>query len=112
MFDIGFTELLLVATIGLIVIGPEKLPHTIRMLRAWVTRIKSTVTDLQVELENELNTQDMQQRIAQAAKESGITDIKQGLESELKLAHKAIASETKPVEENLTAKPNTSSDAP
>lgn len=91
MFDIGFTELLVVATIGLIVIGPEKLPHTIRMLRAWVTRIKSTVTDLQAELENELNTQDIQQRIAQAAKESGITDIKQGIESETNLQKKPAA---------------------
>lgn len=91
MFDIGFTELLVVATIGLIVIGPEKLPHTIRMLRAWMTRIKSTVTDLQAELENELNTQDIQQRIAQAAKESGITDIKQGIDSATNLQKKPAA---------------------
>lgn len=100
MFDIGFSELLVVATIGLIVIGPEKLPHTIRMLRAWVTRIKSTVTDLQAELENELNTQDIQQRIAQAAKESGITDIKKSIESETTLQKKPAA------------KQNTSSDEP
>lgn len=100
MFDIGFSELLVVATIGLIVIGPEKLPHTIRMLRAWVTRIKSTVTDLQAELENELNTQDIQQRIAQAAKESGITDIKKSIESETNLQKKPAA------------KQNTSSDEP
>ncbi|HEY9135208.1 MAG TPA: Sec-independent protein translocase protein TatB [Pseudomonadales bacterium] len=99
MFDIGFTELLVVATIGLIVIGPEKLPHTIRMLRAWMTRIKSTVTDLQAELENELNTQDIQQRIAQAAKESGITDIKQGIDSETNLQKKPAAKQNPSADE-------------
>lgn len=83
MFDIGFTELLVVAVIGLIVIGPEKLPHTIRMLRAWITRIKSTVTELQIDLEKELNAEEMTKRLAQTTEQSALTEIKEDLESSL-----------------------------
>lgn len=83
MFDIGFTELLVVAVIGLIVIGPEKLPHTIRMLRAWTTRIKSTVTELQVDLEKELNAEEMKKRIARTTEQSALTEITKDLESSL-----------------------------
>ena len=36
MFDIGFAELLLVAVVGLLVIGPERLPEAIRTGSAWV----------------------------------------------------------------------------
>ncbi len=83
MFDIGFTELLLVAVIGLIVIGPEKLPHTIRMLRAWITRIKSTVTELQIDLEKELDAEEMKKRLTQTTEQSTLTEIKKDLENSL-----------------------------
>jgi len=40
MFDMGFTELLLVGIVGLLVIGPERLPGTIRTTMVWVNRIR------------------------------------------------------------------------
>ena len=40
MFDIGFPELLLISVVALLVIGPEKLPDTIRTVSLWVGRIQ------------------------------------------------------------------------
>lgn len=75
MFDIGFTELVLLGVIGLLVIGPQKLPHTIRMIVAWTGRIKRTVNDLKVELEHEVDAQEIRQRIEDEIEKTGVKEI-------------------------------------
>ena len=55
MFDIGFTELLIVAIVGLLVIGPERLPGAIRTGSAWLGRIKRGFNDIKLEVEQELH---------------------------------------------------------
>ncbi|MBL4608156.1 MAG: twin-arginine translocase subunit TatB [Pseudomonadales bacterium] len=81
MFDIGFTELMLLGIIGLVVIGPQKLPHTIRMIAAYTGRIKRTVNDLKQELEQEVDAQEIRQRIQQEIEDSGLQQLKQEIES-------------------------------
>lgn len=80
MFDIGFTELVLLGIIGLVVIGPQKLPHTIRMISAYTGRIKRTVNDLKHELEQEVDAQELRQRIQQEMQQSGLQELKQDIE--------------------------------
>lgn len=102
MFDIGFIELVVVACIGLIVIGPEKLPHTIRMIRAWITRFKITMNDIQVELEKELETEDLKKRLEKAEEKSGLKIIKHEVENDLKLLKESISQEKNSSEETST----------
>ncbi|MCY3639500.1 MAG: Sec-independent protein translocase protein TatB, partial [Gammaproteobacteria bacterium] len=40
MFDIGFPELMLVAIVGLLVIGPNRLPEALRTLGLWLGRMR------------------------------------------------------------------------
>jgi sec-independent protein translocase protein TatB len=40
MFDIGFWELSLIAIIGMIVLGPERLPVAIRTVRGWISGVR------------------------------------------------------------------------
>ena len=54
MFDIGATELLLVAIIGLIVVGPERLPRLARSIGLWVNRARRQMTSIQREINREL----------------------------------------------------------
>lgn len=63
MFDIGFSELVLVAIVALLVLGPEKLPHTIRMVAAYTGRIKRAVNQLKYELESEVEAQERKLRL-------------------------------------------------
>ena len=55
MFDIGFTELVLIAVVGLLVIGPERLPDTVRTAAQWLRRLKRGFNDIKREVEQELH---------------------------------------------------------
>lgn len=63
MFDLGFTEILLLGAIALIVLGPEKLPHAARMAGAWYARIRRSISSIQREIEQEVNGLEMKQRV-------------------------------------------------
>ena len=39
MFDIGFAELLVIAVVALVVMGPERLPQTLRTMGLWIGQI-------------------------------------------------------------------------
>ena len=47
MFDIGWQELLVLAVLAIVVIGPKDLPRTIRTVTNWVRKARSMVRDLQ-----------------------------------------------------------------
>ncbi len=55
MFDIGFTELLLIGVVALIVVGPERLPSVIRTTLGYVRQIKSSFANVRDEVERELD---------------------------------------------------------
>lgn len=54
MFDIGFSELLVVAVVALLVLGPERLPRAARFTGLWVRRARAQWYSVKSELENEL----------------------------------------------------------
>ena len=51
MFDIGFTELLLVGIVALLVLGPERLPEAIRSTSRLLHRLRASFNSLQRELD-------------------------------------------------------------
>ncbi len=57
MFDIGFAELVLLAIVGLIVIGPEQLPGTIRTLSVWLNKLRRSYNDIRLEVQQELHNE-------------------------------------------------------
>ena len=71
MFDIGATELLLVAIIGLIVVGPERLPRLARSIGLWVNRARRQMTSIQREINRELEMEDLKKQLT--AKGGGLT---------------------------------------
>jgi sec-independent protein translocase protein TatB len=77
MFDLGFTEMLLVLVVGLLVIGPEQLPGTIRTATVWLRKIKRSFNDIKASLEEEIGADDIR---AQLRKESILDDFKENAE--------------------------------
>ncbi|WP_027965924.1 Sec-independent protein translocase protein TatB [Halomonas halocynthiae] len=63
MFDIGFLELLLIGVVGLLVLGPERLPMAARTVGMWVGRIKRSVSGIQREINEQLRTEEVRQKI-------------------------------------------------
>lgn len=55
MFDIGFSEILVIFILALIVLGPEKLPRVVREVGRWVGRARAMARQFQEQLEDEID---------------------------------------------------------
>jgi len=63
MFDIGFAELLVVGVLGLIILGPERLPKAARTLGLLVGKVRRTMSGIQQEIEREVRNQELQEKL-------------------------------------------------
>ncbi len=59
MFDIGFSEVLLIFVIALIVLGPEKLPRAASQVGRWVGRARAMARQFKEQLEEEVNLENV-----------------------------------------------------
>jgi sec-independent protein translocase protein TatB len=80
MFDIGFSELVLVAVVALLVIGPEKLPETLRTMGLWLGRLRRSFTAVKSEIEREIGMDDVRRQLHNEA----IMDEMKRIEKEVK----------------------------
>jgi sec-independent protein translocase protein TatB len=55
MFEVGFTELLLIFALALIVLGPEKLPRVASQVGRWIGRARSLARQFREQLEDEVD---------------------------------------------------------
>jgi len=72
MFDIGFSEIVVIAVVALVVLGPEKLPKTARTLGHLFGRLQRYVNDVKSDIKRELELDELrklQQNVQSAAKE-------------------------------------------
>lgn len=69
MFDVGFAELFLLAIIGLLVLGPERLPGVARTVGGYVRKAKESWTSLRHTIEAELAEADLSEPIKKAHQE-------------------------------------------
>jgi sec-independent protein translocase protein TatB len=63
MFDIGFSELLVIALITLVVMGPERLPETVRTISLWIGRFRDALNRARTELEQEVGMDDVRHQL-------------------------------------------------
>ncbi|WP_434637534.1 Sec-independent protein translocase protein TatB [Klebsiella sp. I138] len=70
MFDIGFSELLLVFVIGLIVLGPQRLPVAVKTVASWIRTLRSLAATVQNEITQELKLQEFQESLKKVEKAS------------------------------------------
>ncbi len=63
MFDIGFAELVLIFVVGLLVLGPERLPSAIRNVSLWIGRLRRAFTSLKTEIEREVGAEEIKRQL-------------------------------------------------
>lgn len=63
MFDVGFTELMLIGVVALVVIGPERLPDVARTLGRWISKMQRFVRGVKSDINAELETGDLKKLI-------------------------------------------------
>jgi len=97
MFDVGFAEIFLLALIGLMVLGPERLPGVARTVGGFVKKARASWVSLRNTIESELAEADLSTPIKKASDElkqigKDLTDVS-GLNPE---NHKSNTEQTTP----------------
>ena len=83
MFDVGFTEILLLTLVGLLVLGPERLPRVARTLGGMARKARSSWLSLKRSIEAEMRAEELKEplRHFQQDIKSTVDDIKTGVSS-------------------------------
>ena len=101
MFDIGFSELLVIGLVALIVIGPEKLPRVARTLGHLAGRLQRYVADVKADINREIELEEL--RKMRDSMQKAASEMQSSVDSELtKTAdelNKAVEGEKKPEEQ-------------
>lgn len=103
MFDIGFAELILVSIIGLLVLGPERLPGAIRTGSLWLGKIRRSFNTIRADIEREINADELKQDLHNSAVMESLKQAEQDLRSGVDAAQEVVdtsppALETPPVD--------------
>lgn len=64
MFGMGFTEIILIAVVAIIALGPDKLPTAMVDIAKFIKKLKSGIDDAKSTLDNELNIAEMKEEAA------------------------------------------------
>ncbi|MFN0303126.1 MAG: Sec-independent protein translocase protein TatB [Burkholderiales bacterium] len=96
MFDIGFTELMVIAIVALVVIGPEKLPKVARTIGAYLGRLQRYVNDVKADINRELELDELRkfkQTVEDTARsfESSVQSEVSGAEAEVNKIAQVVA---------------------
>jgi sec-independent protein translocase protein TatB len=59
VFDVGFTELMVIALVGLIVIGPERMPKVARTVGHLLGRLQRYVGDVKADINREMQLEEL-----------------------------------------------------
>ncbi len=74
MFDVGFPELIVIAIVALVVLGPERLPKAARFAGLWVRRARNQWDSVKSELERELAAEELKRNLHDAQEALRRTD--------------------------------------
>ena len=95
MFDIGFPELLLIAIVGLLVLGPERLPEALRTLGLWLGRMRRSFVAVKAEIEKEIGMDEVRRQLHN---ESVMEEMRR-IEAEVTDTARVAAEQTAPIPE-------------
>jgi sec-independent protein translocase protein TatB len=97
MFDIGFSEIMVIAVVALVVLGPEKLPKTARTLGHLFGRLQRYVSDVKADINRELQLDELRKLQGQ------VQTAARDLETSMASATQEMQSGVRAVESELNA---------
>ena len=128
MFDIGFSEIVVIGVVALVVIGPERLPKTARMLGHLFGRLQRYVNEVKADINREMELDELKRlkrdvesaardiehsvASAQADMSAGVRSVEQEVKSATSIADAPSALTEPPGTEGAPAAPARSGDAP
>jgi len=67
MFDVGFWEIIFIAVIALLVVGPERLPRIARTAGLWIGKMRGFVSSVKADIDREIATEELKKTLAKQA---------------------------------------------
>jgi sec-independent protein translocase protein TatB len=101
MFDIAFSEMLIIAVVALVVLGPEKLPKVARTLGHLLGRAQRYVNDVKSDINREMQLEELKKLQAQV--EDSARNIERSVTKEFQSAEAALNETAQSVSEPVTA---------
>lgn len=86
MFDVSFSELVLILIVGLIVFGPEKLPEVVRTAGLWIGKLRRSFNNIRSEIEREVGVDELRRDLHNQA----IMDSLKSVQDDLRGAQREI----------------------
>lgn len=98
MFDIGFWEIILISIIGLVVLGPQRLPIAIKTVVRWVNTAKRMANSVKSEISQELELHEMNENMIKATKQ-GFDEIDGDLKASINEMKESVNDLTRPYQD-------------
>lgn len=103
MFDIGFWELLIIAVVALVVIGPERLPSFIRSTANTIKSMKNMANGFKQEVSQQLKTHELHEDLKKAEK-MGLDNVGGDIKKSVEELKAAAASVQRPYQKDSEGK--------
>lgn len=100
MFDIGFSEIIVIAVVGLVVIGPERLPRVARTVGTLLGRAQRYFQDVKNEVNRELRVDELRRMQEQAMAE--VRGIDSGINEEARRIGDALSGVSRDLDQAAT----------
>ena len=107
MFDIGFSELIIVAIVTLLVVGPERLPETIKTAALWLGRARGMLSDAKETIKEEIGVDDIRQTLHNENVMKDLKDAKQKVNQSLNSARSFESGLRDQIEQSMNDSGNT-----
>jgi sec-independent protein translocase protein TatB len=95
MFDIGFWELTLIAIMGLVVLGPERLPVAVRTIRSWIAGVRKFSDTVKTEVTEELRIHELHSNLKKA-EQGDLQNLSPEVAESLRVLKEAASDVTEP----------------
>ena len=104
MFDIGFTEIIFIMVIALLVVGPERLPRIARAAGLWLGKMRGFVSSVKADIDKELAAEELKKVLDKQASSPELEELIETVTgTPLKAGERSAsaATETKPAVTHL-----------
>tara|TARA_R110001592_G_scaffold112297_4_gene310397 strand:+ start:31842 stop:32231 length:390 start_codon:yes stop_codon:yes gene_type:complete len=91
MFDIGFAELLVIAVLGLLILGPERLPGAIRTSSLWLGRLRRSFNDIRAEIEKEVGADEIRRQLHNESVLASLKETKNSISNDINQAGQQVS---------------------
>lgn len=101
MFDVGFSELVAIALVGLIVIGPERMPKVARTVGHLLGRLQRYVNDVKADINREMQLDELKKLQAEVAEQAH--DMERQVNEQMKEVETSLNQSIMPPDSNPAA---------